>query len=468
MKKILMILLLSVAHVAAAEIRLPGILGDHMVLQQNTEVRLWGRADPQAEVRITTSWGGGCSVRSDVAGRWTACVQTPGGGFEPQSILIESNGQKRTVANVLIGEVWFAGGQSNMEMTLAGYVHCPVDGANEIIARAGRLRERIRYAKIPRAEALEPQECTAGSWREFTPATASGCSAAAFFFAELLSDALDVPVGVIDCTWGGSAIESWLDRGALESYPDVDLTPAGIAALPPHLRPMSMYNAMVHPLAGYTIRGFLWYQGETNVARYLDYAQRMAALAALWRARWGQGDLPFYYVEIAPFEYGHEYAPLLREAQWKACELIPNSALISTNDLVEEYERRNIHPRNKRDVGRRLAYHALSKTYGMREVASDSPQFVSMEVVGDKALLTFSHTEQGFNRLTDIEGFEVCGADRVFHPARARIEGLRVVVGSPEVERPVAVRYCFRSFQMGNLANAHDMPVVPFRTDDFR
>lgn len=456
------------AHVAAAEIRLPGILSDNMVLQQNSEVRLWGWADPQAEVRIAASWGANCMVLSDTAGRWTASVQTPGGGFTPQEIQVECNGETRTVGNVLIGEVWFAGGQSNMEMTLAGYVHCPVAGANEVIARAGRLRGRIRYAKIPRAEALEPQERAAGSWREFTPATAPECSAAAFFFAELVSDALDVPVGVIDCTWGGSAIECWLDRATLEACPDVDLTPAAIAALPPHLRPTTMYNAMVHPLAGYTIRGFLWYQGESNVARYMDYAQRMADLAALWRARWGQGDLPFYYVEIAPFDYGHDFAPLMREAQWRAGELIPNSALISTNDLVEEYERRNIHPRNKRDVGRRLAYHALSKTYGMPEVASDYPQFVTMEVAGDTAFLTFSHTEQGFNRLTDIEGFEVCGPDRVFRPARARIEGLRVAVSSPDVERPVAVRYCFRSFQRGNLANARDMPVVPFRTDDFR
>ncbi len=300
MKKLLFLLVVLAVQVARAQLVLPEILGDHMILQQYAQVRLWGRADPGAEVKISASWGAECEVRSDSAGRWTARLQTPEGGFGAESIRFRCGSMTRTLENVLIGEVWFAGGQSNMEMPLGGFVHCPVEGANEAIARAGRLRPRIRYAKIAHAGAYEPQEYAAGRWCEFTPETAVRCSAVAFFFAELVSDALGVPVGVIDCSWSSSPIESWLDRTTLETCADVDLSPSALEALPDSQRPMTMYNAMVHPLAGYTIRGFLWYQGESNVMRHADYGGRLADLVALWRWAWGQGDLPFYLAEIAP------------------------------------------------------------------------------------------------------------------------------------------------------------------------
>lgn len=355
-----------------------------------------------------------------------------------------------------------------MEMPLGGFWQCPVTDANEIIARAGAKSGKLHYVKIPHAAAYTPQDRTAGSWTPCTTATAAKFTAAGYFFAEMLNDVLGVPVGIIDCSWGGSRVESWMSREVLSGYSDIDLTEEGISRVAQHLRPMVMYNAMLRPVAGYTVRGFLWYQGESNVGRYMDYAARLADMVSLWRGLWGRDDLPFYYVEIAPFEYGNGKSPYLREAQCRAQELIPNSGMICTNDLVEPYEFCNVHPKNKRDVGYRLAFMALNKTYGMKEIACQSPQYESMEIRDGKAHVRFKYMDQGFNRMADIRGFEICGADKVFYSADAVVENqFALVVSSEKVPEPVAVRYCFRDFQPGNLADTRELPVVPFRTDDF-
>ena len=301
-----------------------------------------------------------------------------------------------------------------MEMPLRGFNNCPIAGANEIIARAGSMRDRLRYVKIPLTAAYTPQDRVPGKWRPCTVETAPDFTATGYFFAELLADVLHVPVGIVDCTWGGTRVEGWTNREILETYPDIDLTEKGIEATTDWLRPMVMYNAMLHPVAGYTVRGFLWYQGESNVNQYKDYAVRLSNMVGLWRSLWKQGDIPFYYVEVAPFAYGSGNGPYLREAQWEARELIPNSGLICTNDLVEPYEATNIHPKNKREVGHRLAYMALNKTYGFSDIACESPRFRSIGIRDGKAYVALSHTEEGFSRMEDIRGFEVCGPDRVF------------------------------------------------------
>lgn len=422
MKRILLLFIsLAAGWGAAAKIRLPEIIGNDMVLQQNAEVRLWGWAEPHAAVKVETSWGAGAAVKSDADGRWAVSVRTPAGSYEPQRITFAS-GDRVTFDRVLIGEVWFAGGQSNMEMPLGGFWQCPVTDANEIIARAGAKSGKLHYVKIPHAAAYTPQDRTAGSWTPCTTATAAKFTAAGYFFAEMLNDVLGVPVGIIDCSWGGSRVESWMSREVLSGYSDIDLTEEGISRVAQHLRPMVMYNAMLRPVAGYTVRGFLWYQGESNVGRYMDYAARLADMVSLWRGLWAQDDLPFYYVEIAPFEYGNGKSPYLREAQCRAQELIPNSGMICTNDLVEPYEFCNVHPKNKRDVGYRLAFMALNKTYGMKEIACQSPQYESMEIRDGKARIRFKYMDQGFNRMADIRGFEICGADKVFYPADAVVE----------------------------------------------
>lgn len=469
MKKTLLLLVcLAAAWSVAAKIRLPEIIGNDMVLQQNASVKLWGWADPRTNVTVEPSWGGKYTVKSDADGRWSVQLKTPEGSYVPQQIAI-TGGDRVKLENVLIGEVWFAGGQSNMEMPLEGFSDCPIAGGNETIARAGRLCGKLRYVKVPQTAAYTPQQSVGGKWNDCTPVTAPKFTAAGYYFAELLNDVLDVPVGIIDSSWGGSRVESWTNREILETYPDVDLTEQGIQATTDWLRPMVMYNGMVHPLAGYTVRGFLWYQGETNVNQYKEYADRFARMAALWRDRWGQGELPFYFVEIAPFAYDNGNAAFQREAQCRAQKLIPNSGMISTNDLVEPYEARNIHPKNKQDIGHRLAFMALNRTYGLNGIACEGPQYASVEISDGKAFLTFTHAGEGFNRKSDIRGFEICGPDRVFYPAEAALErgSHRVIVSSEQVAEPVAVRYGFGDFKPGNLANIRELPVVPFRTDDF-
>ena len=340
MKRILLLFIaLAAVWGAAAKIRLPEIIGNDMVLQQNAEVRLWGWAEPYAAVKVETSWGAGAAVKSDAEGRWVVSVRTPAGSYEPQRITFAS-GDRVTFDRVLIGEVWFAGGQSNMEMPLGGFWQCPVTDANEIIARAGAKSGKLHYVKIPHAAAYMPQDRTAGSWTPCMTATAAKFTAAGYFFAEMLNDVLGVPVGIIDCSWGGSRVESWMSREVLSGYSDIDLTEEGISRVAQHLRPMVMYNAMLRPVAGYTVRGFLWYQGESNAGRYMDYAARLFDMVSLWRGLWGRDDLPFYYVEIAPFEYGNGKSPYLREAQCRAQELIPNSGMIcAEQDLRDEGDR---------------------------------------------------------------------------------------------------------------------------------
>lgn len=469
MKRILLLFVsLAAAWNAAAKVDLPEIFSDNMILQRNTAVKLWGWADPHAVVKVRTSWGVKCAVRSDALGRWEALVDTAEGGYAPQRIVVES-GDKVVLDNVLIGEVWFAGGQSNMDMPLNGFYNCPVVDANRIIACADAWRDRIRYVKIPRTASLTPGDRVAGKWRELSSATAPRCTATGFFFASMLNEALDVPIGIIDCSWGGSRVESWCDRKTLEAYPDVDLSAEAIEKLDPMLRPMVMYNGMVHPVAGYTIRGYIWYQGESNVGAHDVYAERLARMVELWRNEWGLVELPFYYVEIAPYRYGGiERAAYLREAQCRAQQLIPASGMISTNDLVAPHEYDNIHPADKRGVGHRLACMALNKTYGMEQVACESPRFHAVEFTDGKALITLTALKRGYNRMSGIEGFEVCGADRVFRPADVAVDSqLRLVIFSEKVPEPVAVRYCFRDCQVGNLADTRGLPVIPFRTDDY-
>ena len=470
MKRILLLFIaLAAVWGAAAKIRLPEIIGNDMVLQQNAEVRLWGWAEPHAAVKVETSWGAGAAVKSDADGRWAVSVRTPAGSYEPQRITFAS-GDRVTFDRVLIGEVWFAGGQSNMEMPLGGFWQCPVTDANEIIARAGAKSGKLHYVKIPHAAAYTPQDRTAGSWTPCTTATAAKFTAAGYFFAEMLNDVLGVPVGIIDCSWGGSRVESWMSREVLSGYSDIDLTEEGISRVAQHLRPMVMYNAMLRPVAGYTVRGFLWYQGESNRPNPTQYRALMPAFVKMLRERWAQGELPFYYVQIAPYRYDGPDAisgALLREAQLHNLKDIPSSGMAVTLDIGDEG---CIHPAKKEEVGTRLAWLALSKTYGMKGIDADTPVCEKMEVADGKAYLTFATGPDGLAPYgRTLTGFEMAGADRVFHPATARIEKgkSRLIVACDAVPEPVAVRYAFRNVPEATLFNTSGIPASSFRTDDW-
>lgn len=467
-KFVLFALLTCISIVGSAKIKLPEIISDNMVLQQKTNVKLWGKALPNATVTIKTSW---CKetfkTRSSKNGNWIIKIPTPAATYRPQRIVF-SDGGKTEIHNILIGEVWFCSGQSNMEMPLGGFMNCPVQGANDEIANVSQYKG-IRCAVIHHDSALTPCDEVAGKWMESTPENAIKFSATAFYFAASVNKSLNIPIGIIDCSWGGSTIEGWLPKEILEGYKDVDLGKAGGKDCPAYLQPMIMYNGMLKPLENYTIKGFLWYQGESNIGKHATYADRMATMVKLWRDEWGQGELPFYYVEIAPYEYGQgDRGAYIRESQYKAQALIPNSGMISTNDLVEPYESHNIHPKNKKMVGKRLSYLALKNVYGIKGILDRGPEYKSMEIKDSKAIISFNNVSDGFSRMDGLVGFEIAGDDKIFHLAKAKPCGVsQIEVSSDEVAQPIAVRYCFRNFEIGNVYNSRELPMVPFRTDNW-
>lgn len=463
-----------------AHITMGPLFSNGMVLQQQENVNIWGKAKPNARLTIKTTWGAKATTQSDATGAWKTQIQTPKASFDPQSITVSSAGDRLTITNVLIGEVWFASGQSNMEMPLKGFASCPTEGSNEAIMRSGQYSGKIHFVTVPTSPQLLPTDTITVRWEDCTPSTAGSFCAAAYFFGTQLQEALGCPVGLINSSLGATRVEGWTPQEILATYPDIDLTPAPLEqALSVENKynvqrdlPLVFYNGMIHPFVGYGIKGFLWYQGEANVIyHHEDYAQRLTNMISTWRQRWGMGDLPFYYVEICPFEYWWVKPAILscalREQQLQAQSMLPNLGMVCTNDLVHDYEYWQIHPCMKREVGQRLCLWALAKAYGIDGIACESPTFKSMEIDGNKAMISFNNADQGFDRNVRIEGFEICGPDSVFHKAHVGTSGNRVSVQANEVKEPVAVRYCYKPWQLGNLKSISGLPVVPFRTDQF-
>ncbi len=483
MKKTLVLILLCCAVTVGAKVKLPAVVGDNMMLQQQSEVKLWGTAAPKAEIKVTPGWSDeAVSCKADKQGRWELTVATPEASFETYDIIFD-DGEQVVVKNVMIGEVWFAGGQSNMEMPLCGFGGCCIEGGLDEAIAAAQM-PGIRFFNVPLRKSYQPQEDCEGRWmttEKFSDVL--NFSAVAWYFASNLSRALHVPVGIVSCAHGGSKVESWLPKDILEDYPDMPTDSTAIAAVEPHYeRPMLMYNGMFLPVKDFTVKGIIWYQGCSNVGHHEDYVERLATMVQRWREDMvGDGaigvkteDIPFYYVEIAPYSYDepaqHGLAAFLREAQFKAQEVIPNSAMISTNDLVEPYERHNIHPRQKTAVGHRLSYLALNLTYGFKEVTCFGPEYKSMTVKDNEAWVAFKNLDRGICRNYDLRGFEVAGEDKVFYPADnvwLHWQTNEVVISSENVPVPVAVRYCFRDFQIGTMIGGNELPTVPFRTDDW-
>lgn len=470
-KQIVAACLLMMQTASWGKVVLPEILSDNMVLQQQTEVKLWGKAKANAQVSIRPSWDNRTyTATSDKDGKWIAKVQTPQASYNAYSITF-SDGETTQLSNILIGEVWFCSGQSNMEMPLAGFWNCPIAGANETIATSAQWKG-IRVATIEKNGQVQPVDNCKGSWKVSCPENAPAFSATGFHFAMMMNQVLDIPIGIINSSWGGSTVEGWLPRDIVAQYPDINLE-RDIRKEEGHdwwhyMSPTLMYNGMIKPLQNYTIKGFLWYQGESNVGKHKTYAERLKTMVELWRKEWGLGELPFYFVEIAPYGSSENYhSALLREAQFNAQKIIPNSGMISTNDLVENYEQYNIHPKDKSNVGKRLAYMALSKTYQIKGIEAVGPVYKSMEIKDGVALLSFDNAGGGFNRMTDIQGFEIAGEDKVFYPAKAELNGGQIKVSSDKVPTPAAVRYGFRDFKPGNVANIRELPLYPFRTDNW-
>ncbi|MBR5655059.1 MAG: 9-O-acetylesterase [Prevotella sp.] len=482
MKALMTAALVAFALNGQAKVRLPHILGDNMVVQQNTQVRLWGWAKAGSKVNVKTSWSDGVeSTKTGKDGRWMVKVATPKASYEPLSITFDDGDGVVVLQNVLSGEVWVCAGQSNMEMPMKGFGNCPVEGYNEEVIDARQYRG-IHYVKIPSEMRVEPQEDALCEWKENSPETIGDASATGYFFAQMVNRALDVPVGLIMANKGGSRVESWLTKENLEKYTDEPTDSAGIVRFKPeydYYRALLWGNGTFNPILNYTIKGILYYQGCSNVGDPGNqYSERMKILVDQWRKQFDLGEIPFYFVEIAPFHYDNvnaDNASRLREQQYRASTIIPNSGLVCTNDLVYPYEKTQIHPAQKRQVGQRLAYLALNKTYGMTTVGCLSPSFKDMKIVGNTVDIHLNNDLGAINRFEDIQGFELAGEDHVFHPARAEHfwqpgggywdETIRIT--SPDVKQPVAVRYCFKNFQIGNLKNAAGLPLFPFRTDNW-
>lgn len=446
------------------ELKVPSLLSDNMVLQQSSDVNIWGEAAPGANVTLTTSWNKNTyTAKSSTDGKWQMKVATPAATTNPQVITIKGNGKSIKLSNILIGEVWFGSGQSNMQMPMRGFDFCPLEGTNRDIAISGN-NKLVRYATVKNIGSETPQEYSnSDGWKESNPENTPEFGATAYYFATLLSQTLNVPVGIINCSWGGSTVEGWLPKEIVAGYKDVK----NDEKTPEYMKPWIMFNGMLNGSYKYSIKGFLWYQGESNVG-HPDYAKRLSTMVNLWREMWKQGDLPFYQVEIAPFDYGNNIVgALLREEQFKAQSIINKCGMISTNDLVEPFEIHQIHPKEKQKVGERLAFMALNETYGLKKIGCRGPEYKSMEIKGNKAIIYFNNAENGFNRWSGFEGFEIAGADKKFYPAQASNDGKNLVVSAQEVQEPVAVRYCFKNFQIGNLTNLYQLPTVPFRTDNW-
>ena len=460
------------ALTASAEVKLPAFFCDNMVLQQQTDARLWGTATPKKEVVVTVGWSSErYRTKADKEGRWRIEIPTPAAGG-PYEVTL-SDGEPLTLKNVMLGEVWICSGQSNMEMPMKGFKNQPVENGNLDAARS--RNPQLRLFTVKRNAQLEPVDDVTGSWEEAAPRSVRDFSATAYYFGRMVQEQLGVPVGLICVAWGGSACEAWMDREMLAAFPQVTL-PADAAAVKKTEQrcPTALYNGMLHPLVGLAMRGVIWYQGEDNWNRAYYYADLHAAMITGWRSRWNIGDFPFYYCQIAPYDYSLITAtgqPLynsayLREQQAKVEHMVPNSGMAV---LLDTGMKRGIHPYDKQTPGERLALHALAKTYGIEGIYCDSPVYESMEVQGDKAIISFSRAPMWISVKHEFESkcVEVAGADRVFYPAEAKIERSKLVVRSDKVKEPVAVRYAFRDWVVGDLFGSDGLPISSFRTDDW-
>ncbi len=458
------VLALSLSLVAQAKIRLPSLIGPNMVLQQKTQAPLWGWARAGSAVSVITSWDKKVyATKADATGNWRVTVATPAGGG-PHTLTF-SDGEVLRIDNVLVGEVWVCSGQSNMGMPMRGFAAQPILNSNAIIAASEN--PSLRLFDVGQAASLTPRDDCKGQWKQATPVTVREFSAIAYQFGQMLQQQLKVPVGLVLSAVGGTRIESWMSQPSLRPFPEVYVPASLDTVKAPHKESTALFNGMIAPLVGYGIRGFIWYQGESNRHEPALYEKLFPAMVSDWRQQWKQGEFPFYFVQIAP--YGSidktRSGPKLREAQLRSMAAIPNSGMASAMDVgMDKY----IHFMDKTVLAQRLLYWALAKTYGVDGIGYCGPVLKTMIVDGAKATLTFDHAEYGLTAFgKPLTLFELAGADKAFHPAVAIIKGGKIEVESDQVPAPVAVRYAFKEFVVGDLFNNEGIPASSFRTDDW-
>lgn len=463
---------LTIPNILSAMIRLPALVGDGMVLQQNSNASLWGWAKQGALVTVKGSWNKkSYTTRADARGKWMMKVATPAAGGPYQ--LTISDGQPLHIKDILIGEVWLCSGQSNMEMPMKGFRDQPILGSNDAIFNANN--NQLRIYTVPRAVERNTKDTSKSSpWKTSTAENISNFSATAYYFGRILQAQLKVPVGLINASYGGSPAEAFMSEDALKNFPEISIpADTGSEKLTNKFATV-LYNGMIHPIIGYTIRGCIWYQGETNYDRPDQYEKLFPAMVQSWRSEWAQGNFPFYFAQIAPYTYGgftsatpnsKLNSAYLRDAQRKAAAAIPACGMVV---LMDKGEEKSIHPADKETVGKRFAYLALADTYGMKGFAYQSPAYDSLMVAGNVATIRFKHAPTGLTSFgKPLTQFEIAGADKTFYPAQAVISRGMVQLSSPMVAKPVAVRYAFKDFIVGELFGVDGYPVSSFRTDDW-
>lgn len=455
-----------------AELKLSSLIGENMVLQQQARVNLWGEADPGEEVSVTCSWDNkSYRTRTDSQGEWLLKVTTPTAGG-PYALEFHSASRNKpiTVRKVFIGEVWICSGQSNMVHPLRGYLpKQPIDGSETAIAESKKYGG-IHFFTVKNNAADQPQSSCEGKWLAANPDNTGGFSAVGYFMALDLYKQLQVPIGMIVSAWGSSRAEAWMSPQAIGAAGGVDLGKLN-AAKQVQKHPSVLYNGMIVPICKYTPKGFVWFQIAANMQDYENYPAVLSSLISSWRTLWNDDSLPFISIQGPMFPWGKSRdkigLPLTIEKQYDLVEKVDNYWMVSSSDVGHDTEP---HYPQKEVTGHRAALMALSKAYGRKEVKADAPDFESVVFKDDKAVVTFSHADDGLTvKGGEILAFELAGEDRKFHPAKARIigGGTLVEVHSEMVAKPVALRYAFRNYRKVSLYDKHGLTPRPYRTDDW-
>jgi sialate O-acetylesterase len=459
MRKLVLLFLLT-SFCLKAQLRLPVVFDDHMVIQQKATIPIWGWAHPCQNITIKVSWDTtAIKTKSDNGTFWKTTLSTPAAGG-PHTITVQAGDDIIKVEDVLTGEVWLCSGQSNMEWSMQASAdgRTMIDQVNDPI---------IRLLHIPKSSASTLQVRGEGEWKVCNKETIGSFSAVAYFFGKKINENLNVPIGLINASWGGSPAEVWLPKEIVEAD-DMLRTAAGkLDNEQPWspVKPGVVFNSMLNPIIPFRIAGALWYQGEANTSSPSTYKMVMEKLITNWRKEFLH-DIPFYYVQIAPYSgYEDNSGTLIREQQVKMLE-IPKTGMVVISDVVDDIK--DIHPKYKKPVGERLAAVALADTYHKEGISYQSPLFKSMKVEKNKVRISFEHANNGLlAKGGELTEFLVAGEDQKFYPAKARIDKSEVMVSAKEVKKPVAVRFAWSNGSIPNLFSKEGLPVPSFRTDNW-
>lgn len=448
------IILVLISNSAFANVTLPNVFSDNMVLQRNTEVALWGWANPQEEVVITPSWNNQIyKIKANNQAKWVINIPTPKEGG-PYTISIKGYNEV-VLKNILIGEVWICSGQSNMEMNPSW----GIDNGDEAVKNAAN--PNIRFFTVPKLTATTPQNNLSGNWTECTPETMKYFSATGYFFAKRLQEELkNVPIGLISSNWGGTPAEIWMPEEIIQNNADLLETAKTRKeeTYGPN-QPGRAFNAMIYPLTQFKIAGVIWYQGESNVGSNV-YDKTFSALINSWRKLW-KSDFPFYYVQIAPYNYGENHfgGAIIRDAQRKVLQEVPNTGMVVTSDISPIDD---IHPKDKKSVGTRLANLALANTYKTNTNLVNGPLYKEIKIAKNKVVVSFDFGEDLHFKNKESKQFELAGSDGIFYAATAVIKNNTIILESSKVKNPLKVRFAWKNNDQSTLFNKVNLPASSF------